>query len=162
MPDIIVGSGTELYIAPSANAPATQDQAGWEGVTGWLKVGEVTGYGPYGNSRTINELKTMDGVVYYYKGVKVRGRLPVSCALQPEDTGQALLKAGVDAMVSYPCKIVYNDATAALDVPGVDYFMALIGKFEKNPGAGPDDAVKADSELAINSDIVEVARHATP
>lgn len=151
--------GTKFYIAPAAALPSPQNATTWAAVTGWLEVGEIGSIGPYGAEVAKVEWKSLSGTVCKSKGSTNYGSAELSMALVPEDTGQLLLQTALGSKLTFPCKVVYSDATAVLDAPSVDYFGALIMSFKKNPGSDPDAIVQATVGLELNGPPTFVARH---
>jgi len=162
--DIFSAAGTTLHIAPLANFPATLDKTGWEAVTGWLEIGEISGLGDYGAEAALVTHKGLDGVVCKAKGSVNYGSMTVNMALVPEDTGQVLLRtaAGGTDKGTYPFKITYADDTATLDNPSVDYFGAIAMSFKKQPGGDADSIVMGMCQLEVNTAITSVDRFETP
>lgn len=162
--DIVSAAGTKFYIAPAAEMPTTFDDnvtTGWPSVTGWEEVGEISSIGEYGKDIAVVTHKNLAGTVCKAKGSTNYGSAQISMALVPEDDGQTLLKTAVGSKLSFPCKVVYNDATATLVVPSVDYFAGLFTSFKKNPGSDPDAVIMATVNLELNSEVFEDLRSAT-
>lgn len=162
--DIFSASGMVISIAPAANMPATLDQTGWEAVTGWEEIGEISAIGDYGEEAALVQFKGLDGVICKSKGSVNYGSASITMALVPEDAGQTLLRtaaAGTNKS-TFPFKITYADTTATLDNPSIDYFGAVVLSFKKQPGGDADSIVMGMAQMEWNTAITSVDRFETP
>lgn len=137
-------------IAISASLPATEDQTGYEALT-FTTIGEITNIGEFGRTyeeATHNPLASRR--TEKYRGAYDPGSLTLEMA-NVEDAGQALLIANRDDATdpNYSFKIT--------DKGGRVYYMqGLVMQYSPTIGT-TSDIITAACNVAINSDIVEIA-----
>lgn len=150
-------AGTKIHV--SASAPATFDKAGYEALT-WTQIGEITDGGSHG--RTYAEVKHTpidNRAVQKYKGSFDNGTKTLQMAVDDDDAGQDVLRAGLASDADYYFKVLYPNGAA-------DYFPAKVMSFAKAT-AGVDTMRTASCGLSISSSktgvsIVEVAAPVGP
>ena len=136
--------GTTLRVA--VGAPATYDLAGIDTLQATATlVGEISSYGEYGGSGTVETHTPVDtGVVNKAIGVIDYGQLSLSIGKDATDDGQIMLKAGFDgdkARQRHTFIVTFPDGTR-------EAFTGKISSFTTNPGsAGPFVAGTCNIEL---------------
>ena len=150
-------------IAVSATAAATPwDKAAYVAVGTYTTIGNLSSISEIGrkyNPATFKALGTR--TTCKRKGSYDYGSVNLGLGYAAEDAGVILLKAGLLVDTSYSFKITLNDATAALVVPTVFYFMGQIMSFIVNPGSDPDQFVTATCEVQIDGDVLAIPRAAS-
>lgn len=145
-----IQSSAGTTVAISAALPATNDAAGFAAVTGWAVIGEVSQVGDFGkkyNAITFNDLGTRR--VRKLKGSYDPGSLPLDLAKDMDNAGQDLLRTARDSDDDHSFRVTYQDGS-------IDYFKGLVMDFITKIG-GSDNVVGGSAEIAVNSDVVEVA-----
>ena len=148
-------AGTRISI--SAAKPATYNEAGYEAVTTWAKVGEITDGGSHG--RTYNEVT--HGPIdtrgtQKFKGSFNEGTKTLQLALDSSDAGQLIVKQALASDDSFSFKVEYQGGD-------VDYFQALVLSFQKAT-AGVDSIRSATVQLSLTTskDGVGIVEVVTP
>jgi hypothetical protein len=156
MSESLARTSAGIKLFASATAPATQDKAGFEGLTAtWKEVGEITNFGEFGktyNLVTHNPLG--DRKTFKRKGSYNNGQLALQMALAGTDDGQAVLKTAVDNDNPIAFKVMYESGTVS---DGADYFMGLVMSYTTNVGS-VDQILGCSCNVEIDGDIVEVAK----
>ena len=136
-------------IAISASLPATQDEAGYSGLT-FDKIGEVESIGPYGITYNEVTYTALDNRrVRKFKGSYNPGNSDITLAIDREDAGQTTAKAARDSDAEYAFEITFQDGS-------IDYYTGRVMSFTTNI-AGVDSMTMGSMQIGINSDPVEVA-----
>lgn len=148
-------AGTRISI--SAAKPATYDEAGYEAIATWAKVGEITDGGSHG--RTYNEVT--HGPIdtrgtQKFKGSFNEGTKTLQLALDSSDAGQLIVKQALASDDSFSFKVEYQGGD-------VDYFQALVLSFQKAT-AGVDSIRSATVQLSLTTskDGVGIVEVVTP
>lgn len=146
-------AGTRISI--SAAKPATYNEAGYEAVATWAKIGEITDGGSHGRTYAEVTHQPIDTRgTQKFKGSFNEGTKTLQLAVDDADPGQIILKQALDSDASYSFKVEYQGGD-------VDYFQALVLSFEKST-AGVDSVRSATVQLSLTTSkdgvgIVEVS-----
>lgn len=139
-----------LTIELTSALPATVDQAGFEAVTGFTKLGSVESFGEFGDTYTpVTFLPLDDPRLQKYKGSVDPGDPTLALAIDRADGGQIVAKAALASYDDYSFKLTYQDGS-------IDYFLGKVMSFTTNP-SGSDNILMGSMATGINSQIVEVA-----
>ena len=135
-------AGTNISI--SAGKPATFDEAGYEAVATWAKIGEITDGGEHGRTYAGVTHQPIDTrATKKLKGSYNDGTKTLQLAIDSADPGQALLKLALDSDDDYSFKVEYQGGD-------VDYFQAQVMSFAKAIG-GVDSVRAATVQLEITT-----------
>ena len=114
----ITAAGAKWYV--STTAPATNDQAGFEGILDWVEVKKLQNLGTIGSTFsevTYNVLG--DKSEKNRKGTRSNGGLEPTMYSDDSDAGQALVLSGVDGSeenTQFSHKIVRDDGATRYNV----------------------------------------------
>lgn len=147
-------AGSAVYIGTTL-VPATDDATGYDADT-YKEIGEIQSIGDFGDKAEETKFTAIaDARVRKMKGARDAGDIQLEVGRDPFDVGQIALRAASLTNDAYNFKIVLNDAVGT-DTPTVFYFRALVNG-AANQLKGVNDVTLQTFELAITSDIVEVA-----
>lgn len=137
-------------IAISADAPATEDDAGYEALT-YTEIGSVEQLGPIGATTEKVEFQPLKGPKQKHKGPTDYGSLQPSLAHDPEDAGQELLRTAADPddNTLYSIRVTYPSGDKR-------YFRARVFGYPENVG-NAGSIIMANPTVEINTKIVKVA-----
>lgn len=141
------GLGTFIEIV--AEAPATEDSAGYTALTGLAEVGELTEvpeYGPEHDTVTHTPLKS--GITAKYHGALNYGSLSLPMGLATNDAGQIALKTALASKARITMKVTYADGST-------DFFQGKVMGFKR--GASINGVVQATVKFEIETEVIEVA-----
>jgi hypothetical protein len=147
MSTAFTSAGTTIQI--SAVLPSPYSEVGFEAVTGWQTIGEVTDLGEFGrtyNLVTHNPLG--DRRTVKRKGSYNDGTVAMTVARDPSDAGQAIAIEALDSDNSYSFLVTLQDGTEL-------YFTAQVMSYTTNVGS-VDQITTAAVSLEIDNDIIEV------
>lgn len=148
-------AGSKIYIGP-ANAVA-DDQAEFEALS-YTVIEEVENIGVFGDS--VNEVTFTalnDRRVRKFKGSYNAGNMEITMGRSAAAAGQAALVAALLVDGDYAFKVELDDAgTGSPSNPTTFYFRGKVMSYQTTPG-NAESIVMANSVIAINSEIVEVA-----
>lgn len=151
MSGVFTSAGTTIKV--DSALPATNDASGFEALTGFKLIGEVTDLGEFGreyNLVTHNPLG--DRRTVKRKGSYNDGSVTMALGRVPADTGQAVLVTAVDDDASYSFEVTLQDGT-------IFYFTGQVMSYTANVGS-VDQITSGSVTIEIDNDIIEVA--ATP
>jgi hypothetical protein len=94
-----------------------------------------------------------DDRLHYRKGAMDTGVIPLVLSYDPDDDGQAALKAASASRSNYAFKIEFGGTSGAPPAEEVFYFRGRVLRYRTEVG-GPDRVLSVNSEIAINSAIV--------
>lgn len=141
-------AGSSLHV--SAALPATFDNTGYSALT-FTEVGEITAIGELGreyNLVTFQNIKSRGTTKR--KGSYNEGALPLTMARVAGDAGHVIMIAGLNSDNSHSFKVTLQDGTKL-------YFTGQIMSYKTSGLDGPDSIVMANSNIEIDTAIVEVA-----
>lgn len=141
-------------ISISASPPATFDKAGYEAVSNWAKIGEITDGGSHGRTYAEvlhNPIDTRG--TQKFKGSFNEGTKTLQLGVDYGDPGQVLLKQALNSDADFSFKVEYQGGD-------IDYFQAKVLSFEIAT-AGVDSIRSATVQLSLTTNkagvgIVEV------
>lgn len=131
-------------ISISAGLPATYNAAGYEAVTGWATIGEVTNLGEFGRAYEVirhNPIGTR--ATRKLKGSYDEGAVALTVALDNDDAGQVLAKTASLSDADYSIRIVDQEGNEY-------YFPAKVLSFRRSFGT-VNNVVSATINLEISS-----------
>ena len=142
---------TGATLSKKANAsPGAYTEVGFEAVTPWTAIGEITDAGEFGKTynlvthNPIGNRKTIKK-----KGAYNEGQLVLQVARDPADTGQAALITALASDLDSSFKLVLNDGnTTTL------YFVAQVLSYTTNLGS-VDQIVGATVTIELTNDIIQ-------
>lgn len=136
-------------MAFDTNAPATQDQAGYEALA-WTPSGEVTNIGDIGPENEVITFNTVcDGVVNKRMGATNYGSQSLEIAFDIDNPAQVILRNAAASKEA----ISVRETLGSGDIM---YYRAYVGSFKTMVG-GSSDYLRASVSLEIDSAIVDVA-----
>lgn len=148
MSTAFTSAGTTIQI--SAVAPSPYSEAGFEAVTGWATIGEVTDLGEFGrNYNLVTHNPLGDRRTVKRKGSYNDGTVSMTVARDPDDAGQAIAITALDSDASYSFLVTLQNGTEL-------YFSAQVMSYTTNVGS-VDQITTAAISLEIDNDIIEVA-----
>ena len=130
-------------------APATNDQAGFEALT-FVTIGEVTDLGEYGKQYAlVTHMPLGDRQVKKFKGSYNNGSISMQIAINELDQGQIDALAASVSDLSFGFKVTKQNGA-------VDYFSAQVMSFTTSVGS-VDSIESGAIQLEIDNDIVPIA-----
>lgn len=151
-------SGQRISI--SSNLPATHDQAGFEAVTGFTQIKDVTDIPQFGGTdEEIIHAPTDHRYKFKLKGGKDEGTVNLVAAVWSKsgvsDPGQDLVRTAYDSDSDFSFKVEYNDNPGGTSNT-IRYF---IGKVMGIPegGSGSNVVSGLNIPVAISNKVVRVA-----
>jgi hypothetical protein len=151
-------AGARVYFCSTAS-PTASTSSEYAALT-WVEIGGVETIGEFGDAAGSASFTGLsDNRVRKFKGANDAGDVAITCGRDPLDAGQIAVKAASDTKFNYAFKVALEDAADANDTDSIIYFQAQIMSAKTNVG-GANDVTKLTINLAINSEIVEVASEA--
>lgn len=144
---VITSAGTTISISTTPLS-STYDATAFGALT-WTEIGEVSDLGEFGREYNVikfNALKTRRTTKR--KGSYDDGTVQIQLGKVKDDAGQVALKTALNSDLSYPIKIVLQDAT-------IFYFTAQVSSSTTNVG-NVDQITASTVKLEIDNDILEV------
>jgi hypothetical protein len=141
-------AGTRIRV--TATAPATYDDLGFEALSDWDTIGEVTDLGEFGREYSLvthNPLATRRTVKR--KGSFNDGQVNMQLALDDNDAGQSVLELAVDDDDGYFFEVELQNGKKL-------YFEAVVMSFTTNVGS-VDQITSGAVMLEITNDIIAVS-----
>lgn len=137
-------------IALDSNTPGSFNQAGYEALSNWDLIGEVTrisGFGPRWN--TESHMPLANSGVQKVKTNRDGGSFTVDMALDTDDAGQIAAKAARDSTSAYSVRITAPN--------GDDYYaQVLVTDFQPNPDSqGSKQTASMVCEVTATDDDVD-------
>ncbi len=146
-----VAAGTNVYV--SGTAPATYNEAGFEGINDWADIAELTEVGGFGaTSNGITHIGLKDSRIRKLKGSYDNGQLTLNMALDEADQGQNRLQVASRLKKLYSFKIVMNEGD---DGEVTFYTTGNVMSFVRNIGT-VDTVITATCNVDLDGDIVKV------
>ncbi len=148
------GAGAKIYIGP-ANAVANT-QTAYEALS-YQEIGKVVDIGGFGITfQPVNTDQLGDRLTKMFKGQKSAGNPTVVYDYDAADTGQTAVATSLDSDSDYAFKITLDDAGSGSPSSPTTFFFRA--KVMANPLAGvqPNNMVRRNMQLGINSVPVEV------
>ena len=140
--------GIGSFLSASADAPATLDDTGYAALS-WSEVGEATEVPEYGAEHsTVTHTPLKTGIVNKFHGELNYGSFAVPMAYDPDDAGQAILKAARVSKDEISFRMTYSNGE-------IEYFPGKVMSFRK--GASVGSVIPASSQVEITGEVVEVA-----
>lgn len=137
---------TKLFI--NTSLPTTYDEAGFEALTGWIEIGEISSIGQLGGTTSIiNHIPLGTATVVKRTGSVNYGTLDLQGA-RCDDAGIAALRAAFTARTSRAFKLVYPAALGE-----VDYFSAVVTSATTNVG-NADQILGFGANVDIDNEIL--------
>lgn len=136
------------FLSISDELPAQHDITGFEAITAWTEVGEVTDIGEFGREYTLvthNPLK--DRRTVKRKGSFNDGSITLQMARDVTDAGQTLLQTAQDDDNSYSIRVTLQDGTPLYTTAQVMSYKTTISSV--------DTITSATTVLEIDNDIIE-------
>ena len=152
---VMTGQGVRFFIGP-ANEVA--DNASDYNALSYTEVGEVRDLGEYGDqwdNTTFTALN--DSRVRKIKTVKNAGDPALAVGMDGGDAGQAALLTAFDSTSDYAVKIEFNDASEGSPSEPTKHFFRAKIMSKRVAGISNTDVIIRNVQLAINSDLIEVA-----
>jgi hypothetical protein len=147
-----VNTSLGITIAVTISEPATEDEAGYEGLT-YTNIGEVVNIGEIGPSAAVVNHDAIDkGYTQKFKGQINYGSMPLQLGRDIEDAGQVILKAGADGAAKYTVHTWKVTHPAGL----VQYFRGMIFSYTTNIG-GSNSIIGANASVELNTPVLDVA-----
>lgn len=149
-------AGSKLYIGPVADS-SVDTQAEFEALA-FVEVGEIESIGDFGDQAANTNFTALgDRRVRKIKTTFDAGTIALTLGRDPSDSGQAALVAALAQDDDYAIKVTLNDASqGSPSSPTTFYFRGQIQSYTTQIGSA-DNVVKATTNIAINSAIIEVA-----
>lgn len=149
-------AGSKLYIGPVAGSSV--DTRGEFEALSYVEVGEIESIGDFGDQAAATNFTALgDRRVRKIKTTFDAGTIALTLGRDPTDTGQAALVAALAEDDDYAIKIELNDASqGSPSSPTTFYFRGQVQSYTTNIG-NAENVVKASTNIAINSAIIEVA-----
>jgi len=142
-------------VAITASLPATCDLAGFQGLTGWQTIGEVTDPGEENAAYSeITHVPVATGKVHTRKGTKDLGTRDIQLAIDRADAGQNLARTAYNSREDYSIRITYPDGT-------ISFFHALVMNFTTATGSA-ETIIAGAISLKLNSDVYTAAANPGP
>lgn len=157
----VTGSGTRLFIGASVTKLEADSLAEFEAMSNWTEVANIESLGEFGdqaNDVTFSALG--DARVQHAKGARDAGQMPVVCAHDPLDVGQAAMEAAEATNFNFAFKVVLPDAPAAGYQSTYQYFRGLVQSRRKNVGTN-DNVIRNTYNVGVNSELFTVLSHTT-
>ena len=148
-------AGSKIFIGP---VNSTANSAAEYEALAYTLIGEVTDVGEFGDTfRTTSHTAISDRRERLFKTSKSAGTLALQLGRDPDDAGQAALKAARDSDSNYAFMIQQNDpgVSGSPANPTTHFFRALVLGFTTSIG-NSENVIGASCQVAINSDVVEV------
>ena len=143
----ITTAGTVISVL-SDTTPGTYDEVGFEALSSWLAVGEITDAGEFGRQyNLVTHNPIGDRRTVKKKGAYNDGQLTLQVARDPSDTGQADLVVARASDLDASFRIVLQDSSTI-------YFTAQVLSYTTNLGS-VDQIVGSTIQIEISGDIIE-------
>lgn len=149
-------AGSKLYIGPVA--ASTVDTQGEFEALAYVEVGEIESIGDFGDQAAATSFTALgDRRVRKIKTTFDAGTISLTLGRDPSDSGQAAMIAALAEDDDYAFKVTLNDASqGSPSSPTTFYFRGQVQSYTTNIG-NAENVVKATTNIAINSAIIEVA-----
>lgn len=122
----------------------------------YTEITPVETIGDFGDTATdVPFTGLSDGRTQHLKGSKDAGTMQLTCGWDSSDAGQTALKAAFASPNDYNFKILFNDAPEG-GTGSVTYFRGKVMSFSRVLGTGPNNVIKLQANIGINSDQIEV------
>ena len=144
-----------LTVEISAASPATYDQTGYEALT-YTEIGGIVDHSEF-NPQFSDTPYTLlkDGITVHNKGDLDYGTSTMNMVDDPEDAGQAILKAGADGVNSEIEHSVKISKTYASGSTITRYYTGPVFSKTVNPG-GSGSIINSTAAVSSNHPVVEV------
>lgn len=140
-------AGTTISMKADAS-PGTYTEAGFEAVTPYTAIGEITNIGEFGKQyNLVTHNPIGDRKTVKKKGAYNEGQMTLQLARDPSDTGQAALITALDSDLDASFKVVLQDNTTL-------YFTAQVLSYTTNMGS-VDQIVGSTVVVEITGDIIQ-------
>lgn len=151
---IFATAGTKVYIGTTAAASTESDYA----ADTWTEIGTTEGIGDFGDTATDVPFKGLgDTRVQHLKGSFDAGNMALVCGRDDSDAGQqACISAFADPL-DYNWKVLWNNAATSGGTKGITYFRGKVMDKKVVNGTGPDNVMRRQFTVGINTVQIEVA-----
>jgi hypothetical protein len=149
---IHTSTGCRFYIGPVAGTSI--DTADEFEALAFTEIVQIQDLGDFGDAaEDVSFAVVNDDRLHYRKGSVDGGVLPLVLSYDPDDDGQAALKAASASRSNYAFKVELGGVPGAPPAEEVFYFRGRVLR-HKNDIGGTDRVLSVNSEIAINSAIV--------
>ena len=141
------GIGTKIAVLD--DTPSTADAQGYEALTGWDEIGEVTEIGEFGAQHdVVTHTPLATGITAKYHGALNYGSISIQFARDATDDGQDEAEAALTSRARVSFRVTYGDGS-------IDYFQGKVMSFTRGVSIGA--VVSGTLQVEIETPIVTVA-----
>lgn len=151
---LFTAADAHVYIGTTADASDETDFA----ADTYTEITPVETIGDFGDqAQDVTFTGITDSRTQHVKGSTDAGTMQLTCAWKASDAGQIALKAAFDSPLDYNFKVVFNDPATVNGTGTTVYFRGKVMSFRRVLGTGPNNVIKLQANVGINSDQIEVA-----
>lgn len=152
MGEFTTASGTRVYIGAAVQSTAADTLAEFQAMTNWVEVGMIESLGEFGDeSSDVTFAALGDGRMRHSKGARDAGTMPVICAHDPTDVGQAAVEAAEQTKFNYAMRVTLPDGPVGFSNSEI-YFRGLVRSRRKNVGNN-DNVIRNTYNIGVNSEL---------
>lgn len=123
----------------------------------YKEIGETETIGDFGDTAAEIQFTGLgDNRVQRLKGAFDGGTLQLTCGRDDADQGQAALLAAFASPLDYNIKIAWNNPATSGGTGGITYFRGKVMSRTLVNGTGPNNVMKRQFNIGVNSALVEV------
>lgn len=150
---IFAVAGAKIYIGTTAAASDETEFA----ADSYTEITPAETIGDFGDTATdVKFLGIGDARAQHLKGSRDAGQMTLSVGRDDTDAGQIACLAAFDSALDFNFKIVWNNAATLMGTKGVTYFRGKVMSKKNVNGTGPDNVMKREFAIGINTAQVEV------
>jgi hypothetical protein len=150
---IFAMAGSKIYIGTTAAADDETEFA----ADSYTEIKPAETIGDFGDTATdVKFLGIGDSRAQHLKGSKDAGTIQLTCGRDDTDSGQLACVAAFASPLDFNFKIEWNNAATLMGSKGVTYFRGKVMSKKLVNGTGPDNVLKRQFDIGINTDQIEV------
>lgn len=150
---IFAMAGSKIYIGTTAAASDETEFA----ADSYTEIKPAETIGDFGDTATdVKFLGIGDSRAQHLKGSKDAGTIQLTCGRDDTDAGQQACVAAFDSPLDFNFKIEWNNAATLMGTKGITYFRGKVMSKKLVNGTGPDNVLKRQFDIGINTDQIEV------
>lgn len=150
---IFAMAGSKIYIGTTAAASDETEFA----ADSYTEITPAETIGDFGDTATdVKFLGIGDSRAQHLKGSKDAGTVQLTCGRDDTDAGQIACLAAFASPLDFNFKVEWNNAATLMGTKGITYFRGKVMSKKLVNGTGPDNVLKRQFDIGINTDQVEV------
>jgi hypothetical protein len=150
---IFAMAGSKIYIGTTAAAASETEFA----ADSYTEITPAETIGDFGDTATdVKFLGIGDSRAQHLKGSKDAGTIQLTCGRDDTDAGQIACVSAFASPLDFNFKILWNNAATLGGTKGVTYFRGKVMSKKLVNGTGPDNVLKRQFDIGINTDQIEV------